>query len=206
MDTVTTRVILARHAQAAYETVGNGDSGGSLTPAGREQARALGERLAAFLPSVILCSESSRAVQTAEIAAAALTVPVEVRRGLEEYDVGAMKGLPYDPEVFEPVLADWRDGRLASSVPGGEDGNTAAARVFTVLEGATSRFPGQTVVAVSHGGVINAVLGSVSAPDNTLPDGALELPPCGIVELTRSNEAWRISPGVQLSQPKHERE
>lgn len=45
---VRTRVLLARHGEAAYETGGSGDSGGSLTAAGRGQAHRLGHRLKAF--------------------------------------------------------------------------------------------------------------------------------------------------------------
>lgn len=190
----TTRVVLVRHAQASYETSGNGDSGGSLTRAGRDQAGSLGARLASFRPTVVLCSELSRAVQTAEIAASTLAIPVEVRVGLEEYDVGDMKGLPYDPDVFEPLLSDWRDGRLSASVPGGEDGLTVATRMFAVLEDAAARFPGKTLAVVSHGGAINAVLGAVMGGGDALPDDALELPACGMVVLKHRDEAWQVLP------------
>jgi broad specificity phosphatase PhoE len=106
-----TRVLLARHGEAAYETDGSGDSGGSPTPTGRRRAQALGQRLVGFHPTTVICSELSRAVQTAEIAAAVLALPVHVRVGLQEYDVGDERGRPHDPDLFEPL---WGAGSTAS--------------------------------------------------------------------------------------------
>lgn len=186
------RILLIRHAEANYETEGNGESGGSLTPVGREQSRRLGEQLEALGPTIVLCSELSRAVQTAEIAASVLTIPVEVRVGLEEYDVGDERGRPYDPGVFEPLLLHWLHGQLSAGVSGGEDGHAVSRRMFAVLEDAASRYSGQTVAVVSHGGAINAVIGSIPPGTSELPGEALELPACGMVELTFRDGEWDL--------------
>lgn len=78
------RVIVARHGEAAYETAERGSAGGSLTALGREQARQLGERLHGERVAAVVCSELSCAVQTAEIAAGVLGLPVRVREGIDE--------------------------------------------------------------------------------------------------------------------------
>lgn len=69
------QVILVRHADAAPETLTQRDPHRHLTPEGRAQARALGRRLArAGWPVVrVLSSPLVRAVQTAELVAAALS-------------------------------------------------------------------------------------------------------------------------------------
>ncbi len=68
------QVILIRHAEAAPETLVQRDPHRHLTPEGRAQARALGQRLArAGWPVVrVLSSPLVRAVQTAELVAAGL--------------------------------------------------------------------------------------------------------------------------------------
>ena len=69
------QVILIRHAEAAPETLVQRDPHRHLTPAGRAQARALGRHLARTgWPIVrVLSSPLVRAVQTAELVAAALS-------------------------------------------------------------------------------------------------------------------------------------
>ena len=68
------RLFLVRHAQAEP---GHPDELRPLTPAGREQARALGERLAAASPAVVLSSPLLRARETA--AAIARATGAELR-------------------------------------------------------------------------------------------------------------------------------
>ena len=75
------RVFLARHGEAAYETALLMDHGGTLTARGRAQARELGERLRAEKIAHVYSSTISRAVQTAELAAAVLGVEVTRPRG-----------------------------------------------------------------------------------------------------------------------------
>lgn len=122
-----------------------------------------------------------------------MSIPVEVRIGLHEYDVGAERGRPYNASLFEPLLRQWLCGQLSAGIPGGEDGHSVAARMFAVLDDATRRRPGQTLGVVSHGGAINAVIGSLT--DEASEPSALpfELPPCGMVVLTKADGHWEFS-------------
>lgn len=191
--TTRTRILLARHGEAVYETDGSGDSGGSLTATGRDQARRLGLRLRAFQPDAVICSELSRAVQTAEIAAAAVSLPVEVRVGLEEYDVGDERGRPYNAELFEPLLLHWLAGDLSAEIPGGEDGHAVARRVFKVLNDVAERFAGKTIAAVSHGGAIISVLGSIASSGPDAPVDATDMPGCDMYVLDKSDGSWHLN-------------
>ena len=127
------RVLLARHGEAAYETEGVGDGGGSLTSLGRSQAHSLGLVARREGMEAVWCSSLSRAVQTAEIAASVVGVPVTVREALVEFDVGDIRGLPYDPDVIEPVMASWLGGDVDGRISGGETGREAALRVLDEL-------------------------------------------------------------------------
>jgi probable phosphoglycerate mutase len=116
-----TTILVARHADAEYESDHWADEGGSLTTEGRAQAAALGERLAARRVTRVWTSTYARAVQTAEIAAAHLEVPVTTREGLREFSVGSLAGSRADDPFAETYRA-WLDGDLERRLPGGETG------------------------------------------------------------------------------------
>jgi phosphohistidine phosphatase SixA len=65
-----TTILVARHADAEYETRHWADEGGSLSRRGREQSSSLARRLAQRGIGHVYASTYARAVQTAEIAAA----------------------------------------------------------------------------------------------------------------------------------------
>jgi probable phosphoglycerate mutase len=169
------RIILARHGEAEYESDLVMDTGGSLTERGRQQARSLGTRLRGERVAHVVTSSKSRAVQTGELAAAVLGVEASVREDLHEIGVGEMLGRLWDASVADPVLAAWRRGDLREGLPGdGETGEQTCARVVPVLESIADTFRGETVLVVSHGGVILALLGRFS-PD---PAGTGDLANC----------------------------
>jgi 2,3-bisphosphoglycerate-dependent phosphoglycerate mutase len=190
------RIIVARHAEAAYEGEGTGTSGGSLTARGREQAVGLGERLASERVAAVMCSELSRAVQTAELAAGVLSLPVTVRGGLQEFDVGDERGRVYDAGVFDPVMAAWREGDLSAAVPGGESGRQTVDRVLGLLDSVADEFRGETVLAVSHGGVILSLLGCLRAPTPTDPALLTDVPDASLYVFERDADGWRIGEPV----------
>jgi phosphohistidine phosphatase len=74
------QVFLVRHADAAQETVAVRDPHRHLTPLGRRQARAIGDRLRWHdcTPSHIWASPLVRAVQTAELVVAGLGIEISV--------------------------------------------------------------------------------------------------------------------------------
>jgi probable phosphoglycerate mutase len=182
------RIILARHGETEYEADRAGVEGGSLTMRGRDQARRLGEEMRGERVASVVSSNLSRAVQTGELAAAALGVEMSVREGLHEIHVGDMYGKPFDNSVAEPVMTSWRRGDLAAAMPGGESGEEACARVLPVLESVADAFRGETVLVITHGGVIQAVLGRFG-PD---PEGTGDLANCHHVVCEVDADGWRV--------------
>ena len=187
------RLFLARHGEADYETDLVTDHGGSLSVTGRAQARGLGERLRGERIARVWCSPLSRAVQTAEIAAAVLGVDVVVREDLREYGVGALAGTEADESAeLGPVFAAWVAGDESARIPGGETVREIATRVTGVLDEVRDVHRGEGALVVGHGGAIMItvplLLGTPrsSAHDLVLPGG-------GFLALEGDDTGWRAT-------------
>jgi probable phosphoglycerate mutase len=186
------RFIVARHGEAEYETPEMKASGGSLTTLGRQQARELGERMRGERVAAVVCSELSRAVQTAEIAAGVLGLPVGVRERLHEYPAGDYLGRPYEHGFFDAMVRSWLAGDLHAGVPGGETGRETADRVLAVLDEIADLSRGETVLVVSHGGVILALWGAIAPRSAEAP--ASDLVPNGSSYVfERGADGWRAT-------------
>ena len=183
-------LIVARHGQAAYDVADvASDDGGWLTPEGRQQARVLGESLRDRRIASVWCSDMTRAVQTAEIAAGALGgLPVTVRRGLREFEVGSLAGQPLTE--LDAVFATWVGGDLSGGCPGAETGEQVLTRMRFELESATDEHRGETVLVISHGGVISVTLPRLCA--NVSADFALGRPISngGAAEVAVDADGW----------------
>ncbi|RBY74540.1 histidine phosphatase family protein [Geodermatophilus sp. TF02-6] len=136
-----------------------GDAG--LTDRGREQARLLEQRLRAegWQVDQLYSSTLPRARETAQYVSRALELPVQFEDDLQELRPGAADGL---------TVAEWRtryggfDGPMADDdpfrafSPGGESWAGFLVRAGGALARIATRHAGETVVAVCHGGVIEA--------------------------------------------------
>lgn len=153
-----TQLFLIRHGDYIDDKVdGKGplvDLG--LSPQGQLQAEKLRQRLASsgeLRPAVFLASTLRRALETAEIIAPALGVPVTPDRDLEEWrsDDGSIES--------EAFMAQWRQLKERQRpfhrfVEGCETGIEFSTRVHSALHRITSEHAGHTVVLMTHGGFI----------------------------------------------------
>ncbi|HEX2273754.1 MAG TPA: histidine phosphatase family protein [Acidimicrobiales bacterium] len=154
-------LLLVRHGQSTWNAEGRwqGWSDPPLSELGREQAEDAAGDLHHLDITGVVSSDLARARDTAEILAAALDLGAPlVDRDLREYDVGDWEGLTR-PEIergWPDQLASWREGRLLAT-PGGETRAHFVTRVVGAL-GRAARRPdlGDTVLVVTHGGVIRA--------------------------------------------------
>ncbi len=132
-----------------------------LTEVGRQQARELAERIRArFRPERVLSSRFKRALETAEIIAAALQLPLETIDGIEERNLGSLKGRPW----AEMPAASAEAANFLNSEEqwlwrpqGGESYADVAGRALAVLLALGKRYAEQDVVVVSHGAVMLSV-------------------------------------------------
>jgi len=159
---------LARHGETSWNLAGRwqGQTDVGLNDRGREQARALAERLRGRGITRVRASDLSRAIETAEIVARALgTGPVSIDAGLRERGYGVFEGLTRDecaarhPVAWACYMAD-----RTFAPPGAERQDDLVRRMREAIrrahhdEGEDSA----AVLVVSHGGAIRALLASAT--------------------------------------------
>jgi broad specificity phosphatase PhoE len=181
-----TTLVVARHGEADYESALWGDHGGSLTALGRRQAAGLAGAVAGRRVAHVWTSTMARAVQTGEIAAAALGVSVTTREGLREFGPGEHAGVSRDEDPFLETYRGWLEGRLDTRVPGGETGQEIADRVGAVLREIADAHPGETVLVVSHGGAIGLGVPAIARMDAVQQ----RLGNCDTVEVLADADGW----------------
>jgi probable phosphoglycerate mutase len=135
-----------------------------LNDAGREQAAAVGARLALLAPVRVATSPLVRALETAEIVARACGLDVEVDEQLIEVDYGEYDGLPL-ADLPPDLVTKWRtDADFAP--PGGESLASVGKRMGAYTSAVLDSLSGGAVVAVSHVSPIKAaVLWALALPD-----------------------------------------
>jgi probable phosphoglycerate mutase len=157
-------LLLVRHAEPVR--IGPEDSPGEaadpqLTRRGLDQAERLARWLAAEPVQHVVSSSLRRATETAAPIAAAHGMEVEVIDGLCEWDANSDHYIPVEE------LRETKDDRWLAMIEGrwedygGENPEVFRARVVPVLEEIIAAHPGETVVAVCHGGVINVYLAAL---------------------------------------------
>lgn len=127
MSSGATEIYLVRHGRAGGDRLGLllGHSEGTdaqLEPAGREQARELGELLRGRGVAEVLHSPLSRARQTAQLMGARLGVAPRVEPALIEMDHGQATGLPRRLWLARhpPRRPRWFEDYMSFPFPGGE--------------------------------------------------------------------------------------
>ncbi|BCB77287.1 histidine phosphatase family protein [Phytohabitans flavus] len=157
------RLLLIRHGESEHGRRGlvAGPRGcPGLTQRGREQARALRRRFAEeeFTADVLLSSATPRAQETARILAPSVYAQdVLVDCDLCELHPGEGDGLPIAEFAARYGSFDVQAEPNRVVAPGGECWNDFVSRVRRTTDVLPRRFPGRTVVAVSHGGFISWV-------------------------------------------------
>jgi uncharacterized phosphatase len=122
-----------------------------LNDTGRGQAARTGGLLARREWDAVIASPLSRAYETASIIAAELELPVPTTdERLVERNYGEAEGLDFE-EMQRLFPEDTR-------VPGREKRSAVAARALDALMDIAHAHPDESVIVVSHGGLIRAVL------------------------------------------------
>jgi broad specificity phosphatase PhoE len=154
-----TTVYLARHGESDWnvERRWQGHADRPLTERGREQARALAERLVDIELEAVYASDLRRAWETAEAVAAPRGLEVVRLPELREVDVGSWSGFTRDEcaERFPDAFACWQEG--GSGWEDGESYEQMGERIVAALHRLVAAHPGASILVVSHGGPIRAV-------------------------------------------------
>jgi broad specificity phosphatase PhoE len=146
------RIYLVRHGETEWARLGRhtGHTDIPLTDVGREQATALGQRLADHRFARVLTSPLSRAAETASLAGYPQAEP---DTDLMEWDYGDLEGRR---------TADIRDDLPGWSIwtgpwPGGEAIDDVAARTDRVIERCLAPEPDGDVLLFGHGHLLRVL-------------------------------------------------
>ena len=191
------RLVLVRHAEA--ETSARGRCYGTLdvglSETGRAQCGALARALAGERPEAVVSSPRIRALETARAIAERHGVEVRVDDGLRELDFGELEGRTYDEiaATLPELYAAWMTQPTRVRFPGGESYEELEKRSVAVVDSLLDAYGERTVVAVTHGGVIRAVLSDVLAiPDHLIFRIAVEPASTSIVEWVGGEPVVRV--------------
>lgn len=158
-----TRIIAVRHGETAWnvDTRIQGQLDIPLNPHGEWQAQRVGEALAEEPITAIYSSDLVRAYQTAQGIAACTADPraQSVRRtaGLRERSFGSFEGHTWaDIESQWPEASRrWRERDPEFAPPGGETPVQVRERAKMAVNGIASLHPGELIVLVAHGGILD---------------------------------------------------
>ena len=138
---------LVRHGETEWARLGRhtGRTDVPLTDLGREQALALGRRLAGHPFALVLTSPLARATDTARLAG--FGDAAEIDADLREWDYGDLEG-----RLTAEIRADFPDWTIwAGPWPGGETADDVARRTNRVLARCRDPLVSGDVLLFSHG-------------------------------------------------------
>jgi len=139
-------IVLIRHGQTEWSANGRHTSYTDLdlTPAGEQQAREVGRKLAGRGFAAVISSPRKRALRTAGLAGLQVT---EVTEDLAEWNYGEYEGITTKViRQTRPGWSLWTDG-----CPGGESPEQVGARLDKLLAHAKTLLVQGDVAFVAHG-------------------------------------------------------
>lgn len=162
-------LLLARHGETDWNLQQRvqGHTDRALNDTGRAQARALAEELEGERLVAVYASDLRRARETAEAVAEGHGLTVVCDPDLREKHFGTWEGLT-DLEIEErypdAVRGRWGDGETTEAV---------SERAVAAIQRIRERHPDGTVLVVSHGGALRAILAYLGVVHGPLENGVV---------------------------------
>jgi broad specificity phosphatase PhoE len=165
------RIYLVRHGETLYQGVAGASAASTrydLTERGVEQLRALAELFRTISVDRVVASPLARSFDTATIIAEVLGLDVAVDEDLREITAGSYDGMS-GHEIFSEVLRFFESPGTHWDTPyvGGETYRQLRERGQRFLARVLADPGWQTLVAVAHGGINNALLSVVLGKDES---------------------------------------
>ncbi len=182
---MNTTLYFIRHGETEWNRLRRiqGHSDTKLSPLGVKQAERLAAHLAARRFSAVYTSDLKRAHDTARRLADAAGSPLYTLPSLRERCYGEWEGLTY-----EEIRARFQEEDEA--LYGIESFEAMQQRAMECLTGLALAHPGETIAAISHGGLINSFLHLVT--DGKLGTGVTRIDNTGICVLVFRNGQWEV--------------
>lgn len=161
-------LLLVRHGETEWNATHRwqGFTGPPLNTEGTRQAQELVGKLEGTDLAAVYSSDSTRAVQTAQIVADLRGIAVRLDERLREVNFGEWESLTADEinKRYAGAFREWDACKLAAP-PGGETDLEMAERVIEAMREIAAKHPGERVLVVTSGGPIRAVQADASGVD-----------------------------------------
>jgi probable phosphoglycerate mutase len=195
MTSESSRFCFVRHGETDWnvELRMQGQIDLALNARGEKQALAVGRYFAGRHAAAIYSSDLVRARQTAQPAADALLLPLILMTELRERHFGRCEGLTFDeiktkyPDDAAAIIS--RDPDYVS--PGGESRHQHKKRILECVARLATRHRAETVVLVTHGGVLDVIYRHVFGLPSSAPRD-YPIPNAGINWVTIGADGWKI--------------
>ncbi|WP_188496235.1 histidine phosphatase family protein [Pullulanibacillus pueri] len=183
-----TKICMVRHGETNWnaERRLQGRTDIPLNAAGIKQAQACGRFLSQSEWDVVVTSPLGRAKQTAEIINIQLGLTILEMEAFIERGFGDAEGMTY-----EEKLTTFSE----QPIPNQESKEAVIARTMEGLQTLHQKFPGENILLVAHGGVINAILSTISNGET----GKLRLNNACLSTILYKNGQWEIESYNQVS-------
>jgi len=154
-----TRVIFIRHGETLWNIeereMGHLDS--PLSERGEKQAEAIAERLKQNSFTHLYSSDLGRATQTATSISQACNLEINLDIELRERNMGIFQSYTRK-EMKENFPAEWREynsiNKFDYVIPNGESQRQRLERSIRVMNRLADMHPSESIVVVSHGGIL----------------------------------------------------
>ena len=190
-------LLLVRHGESEAYVDGqlfdlvDGQGDPPLSADGQEQARRVGERLAAEHIDAIYVSTLRRTGQTAAPLAAQAGLQARIEPDLREVHLGDWEGGIFRKMVAEnhPIMQRVGTEERWDLIPGAEPAADFTARVRGVITRMAASHPGERVAAFTHGGFIGQALAQASGSRPFAFTGAAN---ASISRLVITDQMWIV--------------
>ena len=145
------QLILVRHSETRFDRMTPPEQWG-LSDEGRLRCQPLAERLTEYDPGIVVTSKEPKALQTGQIIATRLGIPIETGDNLHQIDRRAIGLLPSKTAYQEAVFGLFR--KPTERIFGEETADEARLRFAGAIEGIVGGYPGINPLIVAHGLVI----------------------------------------------------
>jgi probable phosphoglycerate mutase len=206
-----TSILLIRHGETAWNSVRRlqGHIDIPLNDEGERQALALGRILANEPVKAVISSDLRRAVQTAQAVAGHHGLAMQTDPGLRERCYGAFEGMLYSEimERYPLEYAQWQAREIDAVMPPGERVAESFRQFYQrsvdSIGAWAARHPGQTIVMVAHGGVLECAYRAARGMSLDSPRD-FQVPNAGINRFTFINgqlglESWGDTSHLQAA-------
>ena len=201
-------MVLLRHGRTEWNATGRfqGQLDAPLDGIGRAQAEAAAIAVAPMRPDVLVCSDLSRALDTASAIGAECDLSTQIDPRLREIYLGTWQGLTRAEAKaqFPDEYARWQTGEDARRGGGETYAEVGARCVESINEWLEKAGAGGLVVAVTHGSAARATIGTYLRMD---PDTWWRLAPlsnCRWAMLADMGRGWRLEEHNAGSPPEEE--